>query len=209
MAFFLNPVWLFIGTRGEQKRLKTAVAMSICVQAWVIMWVNHSASPQNDWLSLGQSLSFAEKKPPQLYPPPPCQLPNMCEDSWGGGRGGGWGGRQHRAFHNCIGAHRNKEDGAQHPLLWCGTLVSFVHPRPKHQLVSCTLYIHPPITRRPLLLFPPVPSTAASRQPTASSSTLPWSATSKIPNDTQTTFILIQASKSPYRANPERVKYSE
>lgn len=48
----------------------------------------------------------------QLYsPPPPRPLPYMCEDSWSGS----WGWSQSRAVHNCLGADRNKEDGAQHP----------------------------------------------------------------------------------------------
>lgn len=189
--------------RNRARGPEIAAIRSICVQACAIMLVNQSASPQT-WTKS----QFCWKE--QLPPPPPPPLPYMCGDSWSGRgvRGGRWS--QCSAFHNCIGAYRNKEEGPQpFTSLWWGIPVSFVHPRPEHQLVSCTLYIHPPIAARPLLLFSPVTSIAASRRPTASSSTLLWSINVQIPNDTQTTFILIQASKSPYRANPETVKYSE
>lgn len=124
--------------------------------------------------------------------------------------GGGWGGRwsRRRACDNCIGARRHKEDGAQHPPPAVRDPRFFVYPRPQHQLVP----LH---TVHSSSYYPATPSfpfhQSLPPQHRNSNCALlhpPMEHHVLIPNDTQTTFILIQASKSPYRANPEIVKYS-
>lgn len=56
------------------------------------------------------------------------------------------------SWSNNTGANRHKEPGTQAPpVVWDPCF--FVHSWPKHQLVSCSLYIHPHITQQPRLSF--------------------------------------------------------